>query len=56
MIAIIVNKGLKIEGRKKVSDTTCYNVLARNVEAERKLQKEYSTFEWNDPDELIKQT
>jgi len=28
-------------------------VLARNVEAERKLQKEYSTFEWNGPDELI---
>jgi len=25
-------------------------VLARNVEAERKLQKEYSAFEWNDPD------
>jgi len=35
---------------REVSDTTCYNVLARNVEAERKLQKEYSTFEWNDPD------
>ena len=48
-----MNKGLEIEGRKKVSDTTCYNVLARNVEAERKLQKEYSTFERNDPDELI---
>ncbi|MFP3130764.1 MAG: hypothetical protein RXR51_04185 [Nitrososphaeria archaeon] len=45
-----MNKGLEIEGRKKVSDTTCYNVLARNVEAERRLQKEYGTFEWNDPD------
>jgi len=30
-------------------------VLARNglVEAERRLQKEYSTFGWNGPDELI---
>ncbi len=29
-IAIIVNQALKIENRKPVSDTTCYNVLTRN--------------------------
>ncbi len=39
-IAIIVNQALKIENRKPVSDTTCYNVLARNglVEAEKRIQ------------------
>jgi hypothetical protein len=40
-IAVIVNKGLEIEGRKRISDTTCYNVLARNglVEAEKRRRK-----------------
>ncbi len=54
-IAVIVNKGLEIEGRKGVSDTTCYNVLARNglVEAEKRLQKEYKSFEWGRPDQLV---
>lgn len=54
-IAVIVNRGLEIEGRKGVSDTTCYNVLARNglVKAEKRLQKEYKTFEWGRPDQLV---
>lgn len=45
--AVIVNKGLEIEGRKRVSDATCYNVLVRNglVEAEKRAQKEYRSFE-----------
>jgi DNA-binding Lrp family transcriptional regulator len=54
-IAVIVNRGLEIEGRKKISDTTCYNVLVRNdlVEAEKRVQKEYKNFEYERPDELI---
>ncbi len=54
-IAIIVNKVQKIENRKPVSDTTCYNVLARNglVEAEKRIQAQYMNFEMSRPDKLI---
>ena len=49
-----MNEGLRPEGRR-VTGTTCYNVMARNglVEAERRLTKEYRSFEWGRPDELI---
>lgn len=56
-LAAIVNEGLKMEYKedRAVTDTTCYNILARNglVEAERRLQREYKRFEWGHPDELI---
>ncbi|MGH2638042.1 MAG: helix-turn-helix domain-containing protein, partial [Rhabdochlamydiaceae bacterium] len=58
-LAAIVNESLKLkEQQQKISqitDTTCYNILARNdlVEAERRLQKEYKRFEWSRPDALI---
>jgi hypothetical protein len=55
-ISLIVNQGLRREGAtRRVSDTACYNVLVRNglVEAERRLVKEYRSFEWGRPDELI---
>lgn len=55
-LAMIVNEGLRLEsGRKPITDTTCYNILARNdlVEAERRVMKRYKSFEWGHPDELI---
>jgi Homeodomain-like domain len=53
-LATIVNEGLE-PGEKPITDTTCYNILARNglVEAERRARKEYRSFEWGPPDELI---
>jgi transposase len=53
-LAAIVNESLKAESMR-ITDTTCYNILARNglVEAERRLQREYRSFEWSRPDELI---
>src|SRR5487761_313337 len=56
-LALIVNESLKVENKEDlaITDTTCYNILARNalVEAERRLQREYKRFEWGRPDELI---
>ena len=54
-LALIVNESLKRESSRTITDTTCYNILARHslVEAERRLQKEYKSFEWGHPDELI---
>ncbi len=54
-ITVIVNKGVEIEGRKRISNTTCYNVLARNglVEAEKRMQKECRYFERGRPSELV---
>ncbi len=52
-IVIIVNKALSVEGRKPVSDTTCYNVLARNGLVEARIQTQYMNFEMSRPDELI---
>jgi Homeodomain-like domain len=54
-LATIVNEGLRLECRKPITDTTCYNILARNdlVEAERRVVKRYKSFEWGHPDELI---
>ena len=50
-----MNEGLVIEGRSQVTDTTCYNILARNglVEAERRAKKRYKSFEWGHPDGLV---
>lgn len=54
-LALIVNECLKKKTKERITDTTCYNILARNglVEAERRLQKEYKSFEWDHPDALI---
>jgi hypothetical protein len=57
-LATIVNESMRVENRdddKRVTDTTCYNILARNglVEAERRGMKRYKSFEWGHPDELI---
>lgn len=55
-LAAIVNESLiTIESRKPITDTTCYNILARNdlVEAERRAMKHYRSFEWGHPDELV---
>lgn len=55
-LALIVNESLKAaESVATITDTTCYNILARNglVEAERRLQREYKRFEWGRPDALI---
>jgi transposase len=55
-LATIVNESLNVENKEhRITDTTCYNILARNdlVEAERRIQKEYKRFEWGHPDELI---
>jgi len=56
-LAAIVNEGLALEeeSRNRITDTTCYNILARNdlVEAERRVMKRYKSFEWGHPDELI---
>ena len=55
-IAVIINAGLELEGKDAISDSTCYNVLVRNglVEAERRAQAEYKSFEWGHPDESKK--
>jgi hypothetical protein len=55
-LATIVNESLRAESRDRaITDTTCYNILARTglVEAERRARKEYRSFEWGHPDELI---
>ena len=54
-LAAIVNEGLTIEARGPITDTTCYNILARNglVEAERRAVRRYKSFEWGHPNELI---
>jgi hypothetical protein len=53
-LATIVNEGLG-PGERRITGTTCYNILARNglVEAERRARKKYRSFEWSRPDELI---
>lgn len=56
LLAAIVNESLGMESRRlTITDTTCYNILARNdlVEAERRVMKRYRSFEWGRPDELI---
>ena len=54
-LARIVNEGLELESRDPITDTTCYNILAKNdlVEAERRVMKRYKSFEWGHPDELV---
>jgi hypothetical protein len=54
-LAAIVNEGLALESRSRITDTTCHNILARNdlVEAERRVMKRYKTFEWGHPDDLV---
>lgn len=55
-LATIVNASLRVEDRGHwISDTTCYNILARNglVEAERRAMRRYKNFEWKHPDDLI---
>jgi len=55
-IAGIVNEGLVIERNTiTLNKTTSYNILVRNslIESERRIIKEYKTFEWGYPDELI---
>jgi hypothetical protein len=56
-LANIVNESLNIEHKygHQISKTTAYNVLVRNslVDAEKKIIKEYKSFERNKPDELI---
>ena len=39
----------------KVTDTACYNILARNglVEPEKSMRKKYRSSEWGHPDELV---
>ncbi|MDN5846547.1 MAG: hypothetical protein L0H53_09775, partial [Candidatus Nitrosocosmicus sp.] len=59
-LANIVNESLNVErkyGHKhhQISKATAYNILVRNslVDAEKKLIKEYKSFERDKPDELI---
>jgi hypothetical protein len=55
-VAGIVNEGLRVEGNTiTMNKTTSYNILVRNglIESERRITKEYKTFEWGYPDELI---
>jgi len=54
-LAVIVNESLTLEARDPITDTTCYNILARNdlVEAERRAIMRYRSFEWGHPDELV---
>jgi hypothetical protein len=54
-LATIVNESLTLEARNPITDTTCYNILARNdlVEAERRAIRRYRSFEWGRPDELV---
>lgn len=56
-LANIVNESLTIEHKysKQISKTTTYNILARHslVNAEKKIIKEYKSFERDKPDELV---
>ena len=55
-VAGIVNEGFRIEGNTiTLNKTTSYNILVINglIESERRIIKEYKTFEWGYPDELI---
>jgi hypothetical protein len=56
-LAAIVNEGLNIEdnAEQQISRTTAYNVLVRYllVDAEKKMVKEYKSFERDKPDELV---
>ncbi|MDG7013001.1 MAG: hypothetical protein JRN46_02075 [Nitrososphaerota archaeon] len=54
--ASIMNECLAIEGRAAATNTTYYNILARNclVEAEGRARKRYKCFEWRKPDELVR--
>jgi transposase len=53
----IVNESLNIERKygQQISKTTAYNILARHslVDAEKKIIKEYKSFERDMPDELL---
>jgi len=56
-LASIVNESLNVEHRydQHISKTTAYNILARHslVDAEKKIIKEYKSFERDKPDELV---
>ncbi|HEY6536020.1 MAG TPA: hypothetical protein VIY08_09560 [Candidatus Nitrosocosmicus sp.] len=56
-LASIVNESLDIEHKniRHISKTTAYNILARHsqVDAEKKIIKEYRSFERDKPDELV---
>jgi len=56
-LANIVNESLNVERRydKHVNKTTAYNILTRHslVDAEKKMIKEYKSFERDRPDELL---
>ena len=56
-LACIVNESLNLEHRynRHISKTTAYNILVRHslVDAEKKLIKEYRSFERDRPDELV---
>jgi transposase len=61
-LASIVNQSLNVEQHRYdqqhnhiISKTTAYNILARHslVDAEKKLIKEYKSFERDKPDELV---
>jgi transposase len=56
-LASIVNESLDIEHKnnRRISKTTAYNILARHslVDAEKKIIKEYKSFERDKPDELV---
>jgi transposase len=56
-LANIVNKSLTIERKysQQISKTTTYNILTRHslVDAEKKIIREYKSFERDKPDELV---
>jgi transposase len=56
-LANIVNESLNVERRydKHVNKTTAYNILTRHslVDSEKKLIREYKSFERDRPDELL---
>lgn len=56
-LANIVNESLNIEQQyhQHINKTTAYNILVRHslVEAEKKIVKEYNSFERDKPDELV---
>ena len=56
-LASIVNESLDIEHKniQHISKTTAYNILARHslVDAEKKIIKEYKSFERDKPYELV---
>ena len=56
-LANIVNESLNVEHKynRHISKTTAYNILVRYelVDAEKKMVKEYESFERDKPDELI---